>query len=111
MNLPDSDIVPFGNLYSYIKSGNYSDPNSWWQFAAKSVISPDSRYLLTITYNDGEFSFYLNSTLIGNHIIDYPVHITGITLFSPKNITSFEATIFNTTLNYGEIYSLWVATK
>ncbi len=111
LNLPNSDIVPFGNLYSYIKSGNYSVPNSWWQFAAKSVISPDSRYLLTITYNDGEFSFYLNSTLIGNHIIDYPVHITGITLFSPKNITSFEATIFNTTLNYREIYSLWVTTK
>ena len=107
LHLPNLTNVPFGNLYSRIASSNYSVPHSWWQFAARSPISQGSVYLLTETYSNGTFSFYLNDTLIGQNYVTYPVVISGLNIHLVENVTIISTNIFDVSLNAGEVWSLF----
>jgi hypothetical protein len=106
LGLPNDTLVPFSNLYSRIQSGNYTTPYSWYQFAAHSVLRKGSKFMISVIYDNGTYSTYINDTRIGKTTIKYPVVIQNIIADIPKSYV-VDVLLFNNTLAQGNLYDIW----
>ena len=106
LHLPNNSLVPYSNLYSQIKSGNYSTSYSWYQFADNFAFKKGDTFMITVTYQDGLYSTYINDSLIGRSTILYPVLLQNITVNVPP---SYEVSVFllNYPISQGHLYDLW----
>ena len=102
----NASFVPVGAIYTDF--GNYSRPYTWQRLYGHQMISAGVNYTLTMTFDKGTMLLYLNSTIIGEFVLHYPLYppsslvlldsITGNT----SAYISF-ASVWNTTLSPSEV--------
>jgi len=100
----NSSFVPVGDIYT--NYGNYSALNTWVRLFGYSPLSNNTVYMLTMTFDNGLMSLYLNSSLIGTYTLDYPIYPLNppvIYLDYNINATIIDAGIWNIAFNAGEI--------
>ncbi|MEM3192235.1 MAG: hypothetical protein QW292_09135 [Candidatus Parvarchaeota archaeon] len=91
-------------------SGNYSStPGSWCRIFGSSV-SYNTTYLVTLTYDRGLVSLYVNDTLQGSYNLLYPLYPPGNVIYSDSNLnaTLYQTGIWNLSMNPGEIGYMYV---
>ena len=106
LHLPNNTLVPYSNLFSQIKGGNYSTPYSWYQFADNFALKKGSTFMITVIYQDGLYSTYINDSLIGRSTILYPVMLQNITINIPPGY-EVSVFLFNYPISQGHLYDLW----
>lgn len=100
----NASFVPIGAIYSNF--GNYSAPNTWQRLYDNVPLAYSTTYLLTMTFHTGSMYLYVNDTLVGTYLINYPLAPLTPPVFYIDydiNATIYNAGIWNAVLNAGEI--------
>jgi len=100
----NASFVPVGDIYSNF--GNYSAPNTWWRIYGYPSLDYNTTYLLTVTFYNDVMYLYVNDTLIGGYMINYPLYpLTPPILYIDYNINAviYNVGIWDKALNAGEI--------
>ena len=100
----NGSFFPMGTIYSNF--GNYSAPNTWQRTFDSVPIVYNTTYLLTVTFYNDSMYFYVNDTLQGIYLINYPLYPLSPPVFdvdSGINATIYYVGIWNKALNPGEI--------
>ena len=100
----NASFVPIGAIYSNF--GNYSAPNTWQRLYDNVPLAYNTTYLLTMTFHNGSMYLYVNDTLVGTYLINYPLFpLTPPVFYIDYNInaTIDNAGIWDIALNAGEI--------
>lgn len=100
----NGSFLPMGTIYSNF--GNYSAPNTWQRIFDSIPIVYNTTYLLTVTFYNDCMYFYVNDTLQGTYLINYPLYPLSPPVFyvdSTINATIDYVGIWSKALNTWEI--------
>ena len=100
----NASFVPIGAIYSNF--GNYSAPNTWQRLYGITPLVYNTTYFLTLTFYNDTAYLYVNDTLVGTYLIDYPLYPLSPTIFYVDyniNATIDNVGIWSKALSAGEI--------
>lgn len=100
----NASFVPIGAIYSDF--GNYSAPNTWQRLYDYAPLAYNTTYMLTLKFYNHREYLYVNDTLVGTYLIEYPLApVSPPIIYVDYNInaTIYNLNIWDIGLNVGEI--------
>lgn len=100
----NASFVPVGAIYSNF--GNYSAPNTWQRLYGITPLVYNTTYFMTLMFYNDTAYLYVNDTLVGTYLINYPLYPLSPTIFYVNyniDATIDNVGIWSKALSAGEI--------